>query len=498
MNRVGVAAERQVETSAIPRFLDVLIFYGLCGLVILLALPYGAVEPWWVAIFECVVFIFAILDLIYRASSNASPRIELSLLMPLVLLALFALVQSMPLFPTNAGALNANTALSADPFGTRLFVIRLAALIVFAVLLMGHTTSRRRLRVLVKVVIGVALASALFGMLRKDIQQRPGFILPYLTMDGGFAQFINKNHFAFLMEMAFGLSIGLLAGQVRRDRRSLLLLPIVVVLWIALIYSNSRGGIMASLCQLLFLGVMLDTVRKRGERRTRSNRRWFHRLASGAAVRLLLVFCLVVCFALGIGWVGGEPVTSNFAAVGNDFGAQSSPEPNQESNQNRSNSSRRQIWAATWQLIKEHPVAGVGFGGYWTAITKYHNASGELTPQQAHNEYLELSASGGLIGVALFIWFMALFVIKARDSLHTPDLYRCAAVLGALIGIFGVAIHSFVDFGLHITINSVLFVMLLVISIVGGRDYSQRETKGAESGGAFDDRYVRQPARVSL
>jgi hypothetical protein len=32
--------------------------------------------------------------------------------------------------------------------------------------------------------------------------------------------------------------------------------------------------------------------------------------------------------------------------------------------------------------------------------------------------------------------------------------------------VFGVAIHSFVDFGLHVTINSVLFVALVVIATV--------------------------------
>jgi hypothetical protein len=35
--------------------------------------------------------------------------------------------------------------------------------------------------------------------------------------------------------------------------------------------------------------------------------------------------------------------------------------------------------------IKDHPVAGVGFGGYWIAITRYHRASGETTPPLANS-----------------------------------------------------------------------------------------------------------------
>jgi putative inorganic carbon (HCO3(-)) transporter len=456
MSQVAVVAEPRVGAKVVAISFDALIFYGLCALVVLLAIPYGAVEPWWVAFFECAVFMFGLMELIYRARNHTAQRIELSLLSPLLLLLLFALVQSLRFFPASTATAGVRTALSTDPFETRLFVIKVTALVIYAVLLVNHTTTRSRLRVLVNLIIGIALMSALFGMLRKDIQQQPGFFLPYLTKDHGFAQFINKNHFAFLIEMAFGLSIGLLAGQFRHHRRVLLLLPAVAVMWIALIVSNSRGGMMTSLCQILFLALMLDQARHSNESRKRQrSRRLSHRLASGAAVRLLLVVALVVCFAFGIGWVGGEPVANNFATLGNDFNTQRS--------QDRSNTSRRQIWRATWQLIKDNPIAGAGFGGYWTAITKYHDASGELTPQQAHNDYLELAASAGLIGVVLVLWFVILFIRKARAGLQTSDLYKRAASLGGLIGIFGVAVHSFVDFGLHITVNAAVLAVLVVI-----------------------------------
>ena len=42
--------------------------------------------------------------------------------------------------------------------------------------------------------------------------------------------------------------------------------------------------------------------------------------------------------------------------------------------------------------------------------------------------------------------------------------------MGACAGLFGVAVHSTVDFGLHVTINSLVFVALIVIAVaeVGG------------------------------
>jgi O-antigen ligase len=117
-------------------------------------------------------------------------------------------------------------------------------------------------------------------------------------------------------------------------------------------------------------------------------------------------------------------------------------------------------------MIKDHPVAGVGFGGYWIAVTRYHHGSGELTPQEAHNDYLELLASGGLIGAAFVVWFIALFL---KELIGSPPSGGVTSGYsgGALAGIFAVAIHSSVDFGLHVTINAVVFTTLITIVTLG-------------------------------
>ena len=138
---------------------------------------------------------------------------------------------------------------------------------------------------------------------------------------------------------------------------------------------------------------------------------------------------------------------------------------------------RWDIWPATWKLVKDHPVTGVGFGGYWMAITAYHNASGEMTPQEAHNDYLEFLASGGTIGVALGVWFLYFFIRTVRERLPTEDKFVRAARCGAMIGLAGVAIHSLVDFGLHIPVNAVVFVTLMVIATVDLNKEDQTGTK---------------------
>jgi len=115
-------------------------------------------------------------------------------------------------------------------------------------------------------------------------------------------------------------------------------------------------------------------------------------------------------------------------------------------------------------MFAAHPIVGVGMGAYWIGITAYHEASGLMTPQEAHNDYLELLSSGGLIGLALGIWFAVAVVRKIRQNLSTDIGYKRAVRLGAVMGITGVAAHSLVDFGLHIMTNAVVFIVLIMIA----------------------------------
>jgi O-antigen ligase len=156
-------------------------------------------------------------------------------------------------------------------------------------------------------------------------------------------------------------------------------------------------------------------------------------------------------------WVGGDSLVNRLETV--------SGEVREAQYEARAGARRAEIWRATWEMIKAHPVAGVGFGGYWMAVPSYHDASGKVTPQQAHNDYLEVLASGGIIGALIVAWFAFALIRSARESFRrSASQFRRAAVLGALIGIFGAAVHSLVDFGLHITINALVLTALVVIA----------------------------------
>ena len=441
--------------------------------ICLTAIPYGTVQPWWISAFECAVFLIAILAVV-EFSITKRWQLQWSLMAPLLVLILFAMIQSIPLF-SGPGPISPRTAISADPFGTRLFALQLTALVFVSLLLLHYTSTstKARLTTLIYVIVGIGVASALFGIIRQSFQTSPGFLLPALPTGGrSFGQFINKNHFALLVEMSLGLTLGLIMAEWGRRRRVIVLVVIAAMLWVAIIYSNSRGGIIASLCQLLFVAVFIGWMRapaKDEEARDdedeedgrESRRRRIRNLAGGVVTRAFLLVCLVGLLIYGVSWIGGEPVVSNLEFAVTDF--------SQQQMANNVNSSRKEIWGASWQMFKAHPIAGVGFGAYWIGITRYHRASGEITPQQAHNDYLELLTSGGLIACGLLIWFAILFVRAAGRRSGPPDFYSRAVSLGALAGIFAVAVHSIFDFGLHITVNALVFFVLLVIVLQSNR-----------------------------
>jgi O-antigen ligase len=180
------------------------------------------------------------------------------------------------------------------------------------------------------------------------------------------------------------------------------------------------------------------------------------RTASSLPVRVALILLLIGGVGLGTIWLGGDRLAEKIEALHAEF--------NPETSQSRLGVSRNEIWKATWKMLVAHPISGVGMAGYWAAVPAFHNASGTMTPQEAHNDYLELLASGGVIGLALAVWFAVVVFTRTRKNLGSPNRFRRAACFGAAIGIAGVAVHSLVDFGLHTVTNALVFTTLIAIA----------------------------------
>jgi len=456
----------------LSRLLGRAIFYSALTLLALAAIPYGTVETWSIALFEIIVFAFGALWVVEGALSRGGNgggwlrRDDALLFAPLALVSFYAYLQSV--LPTGTTAMNLRVVISADPYETRLFALQLFAVTTFGALLMRYTTNRKRLAALVLTVLAVAVVSAMFGILRQSAQRmgEQGFLLPYLAGGAGYAQFIGRNSFAFLMEMSLGLGVGLLLGVPRQ--RLLLVASALAPVWTALVLCNSRGGIVSMLAEVIFAALLYLLFRpKRREEAAGGmpsesewgveTSGWQQQLFGSVFFKATLVFALLVITITGTLRMGGAPLADRLETVPGELNPQAATADS-------TGASRHDIWRSTLNLIKAHPLTGSGLGAYWIAISQYHEGSGALSPQQAHNDYLELAAGGGLIGVLLLLWFIFLLINRARVQLCAPDRFRRGACFGALIGLFGVSVHSLVDFGLHVTVNALVCLALVVIA----------------------------------
>jgi O-antigen ligase len=440
---------RAERPGKLPAFVEAFVFYSLVVLIALVAIPYGTVEPWWEAVFECAVFAVGLLWIIQGSISGSWIQGSVRVFYPMIALVALALLQSLQLWQMDWAGNRVWYAISADPFESRRFALKTAALILAGVMLVRYTVSRRRLSVLVHAIIGVALASALFGIVRQGMQHAPGFGLPLLRPGSGYGQFINKNHFAYLIEMAMGLVAGVAIMRREKRERLLIYLAAFLVMWVGLVLSNSRGGLLAMVAQVICAPVIFLDSRPRAGAGARS---W----TRSVAVRAATIGALLIVFAGGVWWLGGDQLATGAETASIEIAGADRTELHEGAR-------RRDIWRSTWLMFKAHPIMGAGFGGYWAEVPLFHQASGRLTPQQAHNDYLEVLASGGIAGVALLIWFAVVMVRQARDALTATDGFQRAAAGGAIIALVGVVVHSVADFGLHITINALVFVALVAI-----------------------------------
>jgi O-antigen ligase len=445
-----IAAPVRHRVSAFNVISAKAIFGALVALLVFTAIPYGTAEPWWKALFICVVTALSLIALIGGMSSGARGLEGRSLLFPLVVAVVFAFLQTVPTASsTIPGISHASwNAISADPFGTRFFALQLLALTLAAALLFHYASTKRRLSIMIHTIIGVAVASAIFGMMRQTTQHEVGFVLPLIQPGQGYGQFVNQNHFAFLMEMGFGLTLGMILGGGVRRERALIYFASLLPVWTALVLSNSRGGLLAMLAQVGAAALLFPVVVPQAYP-DRSGLKVL-RLVRLFPVRLFLLTILLLGVVGGTIWIGGDRLVSRFE-----------PRPGES---DPAAVSRKEIWGATWAMWKAHPIAGVGMGGYWVAIPSYHRASGTLVPQEAHNDYLELLASGGIIAVAIGSWFCVVILKRTWTSLKSPNRFRRAASFGAALGIVGVGVHSLFDFGLHMIVNALIFIALTVIA----------------------------------
>jgi len=250
------------------------------------------------------------------------------------------------------------------------------------------------------------------------------------------------------MELVIALPLGLLfSGAIESYKRPIYAF-VAMLMGVALIMTNSRGGIISLAAEILFLVVIASPGLRGGERRPRIQR------VRSALLRVGLAFGLIAILIGGTIAVGGSDVFIRLIGTAN------ADDPS---------TGRTHFWGVTLDVIKAYPVVGSGLGSFSVIYTRYDSRNGFYRLEQAHNDYLQILADGGMVGGILGLSFLIILFGKGFARRETDDKFRRGVATGAMAGCFAVLIHSFFDFTLHTTANALLFLILAALATQDGR-----------------------------
>ena len=98
---------------------------------------------------------------------------------------------------------------------------------------------------------------------------------------------------------------------------------------------------------------------------------------------------------------------------------------------------RSEAWKIVLEISKANPITGLGFANYYW-YTPLYVIMGYRVKFNSHNNYLDLIAQTGILGLAVFLWFSARVGILGWNLLKkVPDGFDKAYVIGALGGLVG-------------------------------------------------------------
>jgi O-antigen ligase len=205
----------------------------------------------------------------------------------------------------------------------------------------------------------------------------------------------------------------------------------MLIMGVALVLTLSRAAILSFVVALATAAWFL-TRRQRGSR------------------RVLTLGYLALAGLLSIGWVGPDRIVQRFAASD-----ETAP------------GARLTTWRDTLGIIQKFPLAGTGMNTYDTAMLMYESIEADTYAEEAHNDYLQLVAEGGLLvagASALMLVLLARELARRfREDVSDPIAFQMRA--GAVTGLVAIGLQELVDFSLQLPANAALFAVLWAIAI---------------------------------
>jgi hypothetical protein len=341
--------------------------------------------------------------------------------------------------------------ISIDPRATAFELFRLGALLAtFTAAALLIRTHARRLA-LATVLCGAAIFESLYGLREAALQRYEiwGWV-NRLIFNRVTGTFVNPNHFAHYIAIVLPLTLFLAAfawhvsgpEEAPVQRRLVMLLEqrvlsagfaliAAVACVAAVLLAQSRGALLALCAGLFFVAAMLP-------------RRKIARIGLASAAGVVVIVTLIL-------YLGPERTVTRF--IPSDLERQTFV-------------GRRIGISAAFSLWQRFAILGSGLGTFEGVVSMEQKQDLEKLYHHAHNDYIELAATGGTLGfviafVALAGGYVALVRMTFGKSAAELTWRRRAFQVAALASLTIAMVHALFDFNLYIPSNPATLAAIL-------------------------------------
>lgn len=257
-----------------------------------------------------------------------------------------------------------------------------------------------------------------------------------------FGPYVNRNHYAGLMELWTPLAIGLALRPENTVARRLFWCAVALVMGSSVLLSGSRGGVLALLAVIAVLSLAASALH--GGRKA----------LTGVAVALVLI--------------GGAVWMLDQGKALDRF--KESLRPNTKL-QEEATAHRIGAWKGTWTLFQQHWVIGSGLETFENLFPAVRPFASDKIWTHAHNDWLQFLAETGATGAALGMWMLFAGGKQAwRNLKETSGTATGAILIGMTAGCVGLMIHGWLDFNFHVPANAANFAVLAAVLTRRGWD----------------------------
>lgn len=322
--------------------------------------------------------------------------------------------------------------ISVNPPATQLEWLRWVGVIVVAFVAAESVLGASQLRRMCTVVAFAGLAIALFAITQYLTSNGKIYWLIEPSQGGWiFGPYVNRNHFAGLMELWIPVALGLalMPGNTFLQRGQWWLVALVMGTAVAL--SGSRGGVIAVGIELLLIAFAAAALRGR-------------RAVMALGVAVVLIFGAVTILGRG------EVLERYKQSLG-------FPRLHQE----EASALRIQAWRGSLEIFRQHPIIGSGLDTFVTHFPAVRSFSTDKVWTHPHNDYLQFLAETGLVGAGLAGWILFAGAREAwRNVRRTHGTASGALLIGIACACIGFMVHGWLDFNFHVPANATNFAVL--------------------------------------